>query len=260
MSGSTAFGFLKEVAADRGDRSHKEKSGMRIAKLCALGATIFAVAAPAFAQGPGGGFRGGRGGFGGPGMLLRMPEVQKELKLEAAQTDLLNQFNQESREKGQAMFQELQNASPEERQKRMEAFRLDQEKKLGEILDAKQMARLKQLELQQQGNRALGRKEVADTLKLTPDQRQRIQAAMDGEREAMRAMFQGFQGGQDMTQEQRQEAFKKFGEVRTATDTKLAAILTPAQKTQFTSMQGPAFKFPEFRGFGGRRGGAGAGN
>jgi hypothetical protein len=53
------------------------------------------------------------------------------------------------------------------------------------------------------------------------------------------------------------EVRKKFEEARSATDAKLNAILTPAQKTQFQGMQGAPFKFPE-NGFGGgrrRRGG-----
>ena len=42
-------------------------------------------------------------------------------------------------------------------------------------------------------------------------------------------------------------------EARTATDAKLNAILTDAQKKQFQAMQGAPFTFPQRRGGGGRR-------
>jgi vacuolar-type H+-ATPase subunit H len=186
------------------------------------------------------------GGRGGASQLLQTPEVQKELKLDAAQIDLLKQLNMELREKGQSVFQSAQSLSPEERDKKISEFRAESEKKIGEILDAKQKTRLHQLELQQAGMRGLSRTEVQDELKLTPDQRAKIKAAVDSEREEMRKAFEGFRaGGQNMTQEQRQEAFKKFGEVRTATEGKLGLVLTDAQKKQYQAMQGAAFTFPE---------------
>ena len=212
----------------------------RILVLCAGMALFITSSAHAQQQGRRG------GGRGGASQLLQTPEVQKELKLDAAQIDLLKQLNVELREKGQTLFQSAQGLSPEERDKKISEFRAESEKKIGEILDAKQKTRLHQLELQQAGMRGLSRVEVQDELKLTPDQRAKIKAAVDSEREEMRKAFEGFRaGGQNMTQEQRQEAFKKFGEVRTATEGKLGLILTDAQKKQYTAMQGAAFTFPE---------------
>src|SRR3569833_3355013 len=136
-------------------------------------ASLAAAAAGSFAQGPPpsgpggpGGFRGGfgPGGLGGPGGpgggmqgLLMMPEVQKELKLDDAQVELL----QGLRPNRPQNFQDLQNLSQEERRKRFTAMRTEQDKKVAEILDAKQMTRLKQLELQQSGIRSLERNGVA---------------------------------------------------------------------------------------------------
>lgn len=214
----------------------------RILVLCA-GMALF-IHSSAHAQQRGG--RGGRGGPRGAAQLLQQEEVQKELKLDPAQVDLLKQLGAELRTKGQALFQNNGNTTPEERDKKFAEFRAESEKKVGEILDAKQKARLHQLELQQAGMRGLSRTEVQDELKLTPDQRAKIKAAVDSERDEMRKAFEGFRaGGQNMTQEQRQEAFKKFGEVRTATDGKLGVILTEAQKKQYQTMQGTAFTFPE---------------
>lgn len=222
------------------------------AALAAVALSVTAV--PSFAQGPGGGGRGpGFGGPGGPGggnisFLVQMPEVQKELKLDQTQVELLQDLRQNG---PRPNFQELQSLSPEERQKRFQAMQADQEKKVGEVLNKQQMSRLKELQLQQQGVRALDRVEVANALKLTSDQKNQVKNAIQGERDAMRQAFQGFQpGGDPPSDEQRQAAFKKMQDTRTATDTKLNSILTSSQKQQFTSMQGAKFNFPQ-RGPGG---------
>jgi hypothetical protein len=231
-------------------------------KACALGITLVAVAGVALAQGGPGGRRGfgGPGGFGGGMMLLRLTEVQTELKLDAAQKDLLGQLGQEMQGKMQAMFQESQGLSQEERMRKFGELMATNQKQVNEILDAKQQARLKQLEIQQGGLRSLGRPDVQTSLKLSQDQKNRIGEALQGEGEAMRSIFQGFQPGQQPSQEQRQANMQKMQELRSATDTKLNTILSPAQKQQFEAMQGAKFTFPN-QPFGGfrRRGGGGGG-
>jgi hypothetical protein len=229
---------------------------MKVLKVWAVGAALMMAAGAALAQGPGGFGRGFGGGFGMSGLLM-IPEVQQEIKLDEAQKDLLMQLQQEMRERGRQQFQDFQNLSQEERGRRMAAFRTEQDKKIVEILEPNQVARLKQLDLQQQGLRALGREDVANNLKLTADQKTKVQEALRGEGEAMRAMFQN--GGfnfREATPEQRQEFQKKMQDMRSGTDAKLNAVLTAPQKEQFKNMQGAPFKFPEFRpgGFGGGRG------
>ena len=78
-----------------------------------------------------------------------------------------------------------------------------------------------------------------------------------------RAAFQGFQGGGGQpSPEQFQQARQKMTEIRTATDAKILGVLTDAQKKQFETMKGAAFKFPErtFGRGGGRGNGGGNGN
>jgi hypothetical protein len=211
------------------------------------------LATAVMAQGQGGGRRGG--GFGMTG-LLRMPEVQTELKLQPAQVDLLTQLGREMGEKGRQLFQESQSLSQEERGKKFAAFQADQEKKVAEILDAKQMARLKQLDLQRNGLHGLERGSLADDLKLTPDQRAKVQEALTAERTAMQPIRDSFRTA---TPEQREENRKKFTEIRSGTDAKLNGILTDTQKKQFLTMQGAPFKFPERQPGQNRRRGAGQG-
>ncbi len=188
--------------------------------------------------------RGGRGfgGRGGGASLLSIPEVQKELKLEQAQIDLIqglrnNSFNRD----------ELRSLTPEQRRERFAQIRQQQEKQLAEILDAKQLARLKELEIQQAGVRALQRPSVQEALRLTPAQKEQLQAASTAEREAMRQVLQGFRGngGQQVTPEQRQQAFEKMRALGAETETKIMGILTDAQKKQFQALKGAPFTFPQ---------------
>ncbi len=215
-------------------------------KIWMLGLALAVAAGPALAQGGGGrgfGF-GGRGGGGSLG-LLRMEEVQKELKLEAAQVELVNGVGEEMRGKMREIFQSGgQGGNREEAMQKMQALSADADKKLAQILNAQQMSRLKQLRYQQAGARALGEKEVQTGLKLTPDQVAQVTAATMAERQEQGALFQGFDF-QNATPEQRQAQFQKMGDLRTKTDAKLNAILTDGQKKQWQSMLGAPFKFPE---------------
>lgn len=187
---------------------------------------------------------GHRGGFG-PGGLLMIPEVQRELKLEQSQLDRLRQLGEEMRVKAQETFRGVQNLPREERDRRFFAFHSEWNRAIDEILDDRQEERLKQLHLQREGVRALYRKDVADKLRLSSDQRQRIGTILEGEREEMRKAFEGFNG--TMTPDQREEIGRRFREVKEQTDARLTAVLTDSQKRHWQSMQGAPFRFPEFR-------------
>jgi len=184
---------------------------MTRSRFCAVAVTALALlvaAAPSYAQAQQGqrGRRGGRGGRGGVLGLVSIPEVQKELKMEQPQVDLVTALATQARDP-QARTQ-LQGLSPEERATRSAARRAEQEKQVAGILEPKQMKRLKQLELQQTGIRALDQKEVADELKLTDAQKTTVHTAIQAERDAMQAAFgqRGTAGanGQRRTPEERQ--------------------------------------------------------
>lgn len=212
---------------------------LRVAVLCAALILIF--------QNAGTAQRGHRrGGPGGPGFLLVHPEVQRELKLSDTQVEQLKTLGQEMSSKAQETFRGVQNLPREERFRRFRAFNQEWEKRIGEILNERQSDRLAQLHLQLQGQRALSRRDVADKLRLSTDQRQKVDAALDAEREAMKEAFRGFSGG-TMTQGERDRIDQIFREVRAQTDARLNAVLTDSQRRQWQSMLGAPFKFPDFR-------------
>jgi Spy/CpxP family protein refolding chaperone len=227
--------------------------------------------------------RGGRGGFGGPGgfmggmmpgggggaMYLANPQVQEELKLTEEQKTKL-------REMAQGMMGSFANRggfggnedmTEEERQKRRDEFRQEMEKvqaettkKLAEILQPEQLKRLKQIELQQQGAAALRRPEVADTIGLTEEQKEKLEAIETESREKMR---QRFSERSDDGEQQRGPGrfdFEEFRKAREETEGKAMAVLTAEQKQKLRDMMGEPFELDRsrmFQGPGGRSGGDG---
>ena len=214
----------------------------------------------ASAQGRG----GGRGFMGGGGlMLLNIPEVQTELKMTPEQIGKIQAKQQEVRDAQRQVMQdaggpqEIQNLSPEDRQKLFAKIQGIQQKAVSEILDATQMKRFHQLELQQAGPSAFSRKDVADELKLTKEQTDKL---ADIQREAMQAMMDARQGfdPQNASPEDQQKMQAKMAELRKSSDDKALAVLTADQQKQWQAMLGEPFKFPARGPGGGRRQGGGA--
>jgi Spy/CpxP family protein refolding chaperone len=205
----------------------------------ALGATVL-LAGSAMAQRGGFGF-GGRGRGGGPDMLS-MPEVQTELKLSDEQKTKVMTLLDQLREERQQQGQELRDLSQEERQKRGAEMRAAANKLVNAILNADQQKRYRQLRLQQQGMSALTEKDVADELKLTDEQRTKIQGIQDEQMANMRSAFQ--RGGGDGGRPDFSAVRQRMEAMRKQTDEKIAAVLTDDQKKQWKDMLGASFTFP----------------
>jgi hypothetical protein len=145
---------------------------MRLCKLALVFGVAALLAAPAFAQ-------PGRGGFGGPGMLLGVKKVQKDLGLDedAAKkaTDALAKVREDNRDE----FAKLRDASPEERTAIMKKFNEANEKALKDVLTEKQLKRLKQIERQNAGIGMFSMEDVQKTLKFTDDQKAKIKEIND---------------------------------------------------------------------------------
>ncbi len=194
-----------------------------------------------------------RGG-GANAMLLAIPEVQTELSITDDQKEKLTSLQQDMREKfrssmGQFNFQDLQNLSDEERQKRFDEMRKKGEElmkgvdeKVKSILDAKQVERLNQLSLQREGAMALTRPEIAKKLHLTDDQQAKIKSIQDSARPNMRNVF-----NRDQSDEERQTAMKKMRDQFEKAQKDSLAVLDDDQMLDWTNMCGKTFKFPEMQ-------------
>jgi Spy/CpxP family protein refolding chaperone len=202
-------------------------------------------------------------GFGGPaqvGMLLEMPEVQKELALSDEQKTKIQSIRDEQEDQMRAGFdsfnpQELDDLSDEQREERFAAMRKRGEEaaqkandKIKETLDAKQFARLEQLRLQREGARALLRPEVSEKLALSDAQRKDLEEKLpQGGPGGFGPPGFGPPGGGPGGPGGR--GFGPPGGPQGNNDAALA-VLTDAQRTQFAELKGLEFKFPEM-GFGG---------
>jgi Spy/CpxP family protein refolding chaperone len=219
-----------------------------------LGTLVFvvmlSVSSLAWAQ-PG----GGRGGFGGgPGGgtgllgLAQMEAVQKEIEAVEDQVAAIRKLAEDTRAaRPEGQRPDFRNMDEAAREKAMAEARAQREKetaatnaKLAEILLPPQIERLEQISLQMRGTAALADAAVAAKLSLTADQKQKLEAAMTANQEAMRQAFQG--GGRDQDREQMRT---RFQELRKNADEKVLAVLTTAQKADFEKMKGPAFTMPE---------------
>lgn len=231
--------------------------------------SIAVVACVAFAgaQGNGGGqTRGQRGGFGqrggmmrggGESSLVRRADVQKELGITEEQKTKLEEMATKEREARRAAFQNRSNdnggaATGGGQQGRrgfdpaeMAKQRAEQHKALAAILDAKQMKRLGELALQQQGARALGQEDTQKALGLSADQVAKIKDIQTKEREAMQSLMEKMRN-QELTREEMQASMEKNNK---ALGDELTKVLTSDQAAKFKEMQGAPFKFDENGGF-----------
>jgi Spy/CpxP family protein refolding chaperone len=194
--------------------------------------------------------RFGMGGAGGSALgLLRIDVVQNDLKLTDDEKASIQKLQDAARDNRTA----LQGLSGEERTAKMQEIAKDQDAKIAGILDDKQKARLKEIRLQSRGAQALTDKELAEALKLTDDQVNKIKEIVDAMRKEMQDAFQSAGQGGDRTAMR-----DKMTKLRKDTDDKILAVLTPDQKTSYDKMLGAKIDLPQGAGFGGR-GGPGGG-
>jgi len=120
-------------------------------------------------------------------------------------------------------------------------------KNLAEVLNDKQLQRLREIYLQVQGNSVFLQADVQKQLKITADQAKKIQAALDTQTKAQNALFDT--GGFDPA---------KAEELQKSTLAKIQGVLTPEQKTAWTQLVGQPFQVAG-GGFGGLGGPGGKG-
>jgi hypothetical protein len=207
---------------------------------------------------------GGIGGFGGGDSLASLATrepVQKDLgvsgdlatKLASLRDDFIAAQQKEYQSAG-ISFQNFQNMSAEERQKMRDKI-VDATKKLNEefipkikaLVSADQYKRLQQIHLQSnlrfRGPGALTYADVASELKLSDEQKMKLDALQTEYDAKQRELFTG--GAFDPA------ASAKLADERTS---KTLELLTAEQKEKLNSLKGPAFDVSQIPPGGGRRG------
>ena len=200
------------------------------------------LAATTQAQPPGG---GGRGGFGGTPVtqLLQSKTVREELKLTEEQTSKLKEWGTEF----QTKMREKRDGIPrEEMREKLPAIMAEMQKTvwkdLGEVLKPEQVKRLKQVEFQVSGLRALGNPETAAALKVTDDQKEKLKSVLDDSGKEMRDLSEEYGGrfpGQRPTDPDKAKEFdKKSAKISKDATAKAMEVMTAEQKKQYAEMAG----------------------
>ncbi len=217
----------------------------------------------AMAQRPGGGSRGGGGfggggpggfgGFGGGGggggntlgLLLRESNAE-ELKLTDEQKTKIREISDKLREdtRMRDILGKMRDASEDERTalqadiaKLVEEQRKQTDGNLKQVLSAEQFTRYQQLAIQSRGVGALTDSDLSGELKLTEEQIAKLKSIAEENSKRRTEMFEkmreaGGRGGFEEMRTKGEELRKEFEEKR-------LAVLTDAQRLQWTAMKGP---------------------
>jgi len=216
--------------------------------------------------------QGRSGAFGNRGLgkldLLKNADVQKDLNITDEQKTTLSKFTEDMQAEVRKQLEGLKDLSQEDRRAKLAEMRSklgDREKevqtKLEEVLNTSQRDRLAQIELQAElaSHRieVFSKKEVAEGLEITDEQKQKLTELRESISKEMReARGQGGQGGPPS--DDVRAKMKKLGE---ETMDKAKEILTSEQREKLEKMAGKKVDFdlsqlggPGGRGgFGGRR-------
>lgn len=246
---------------------------------------VLLAAAPAMAQGQGGG-RGGRGGFGGgfggfgggnsAYFLLSNEAVQKDLDLTDDQKSkvggLVDGYRDAMRgDRQQGGFDGFRELSEEQRRERIATMTKEAEEraskanaeykpKFNEVLDDVQQQRLQQIFWQSQGSRALRDAELASALKLSPEQTTKIDtlfrdAAPQGGFGRGQGGNRGAGGNNGGDNQDREARMAEFRARQEKLNTEINAVLTEDQKKEKEALLGAPFDVAQLRGGPGGPGG-----
>ncbi len=180
--------------------------------------------------------------------MASLPPVQEELKLTDEQKSKVETITSEAREKMEGLRDQLADVPAEERMAKARALMTEMgeksKEKLAEVLDADQMKRLNEIELQLRGYEAFSSEKVHEALNLTDEQKSKVREALSDAEEEMREVRQNAQG--DF-----QAAMADMRKVREDAMNDIKEVLNDDQKSKWQDMIGKPFEM-SFGGRGGR--------
>jgi DNA-binding MarR family transcriptional regulator len=186
--------------------------------------------------------------------LLRGDAVQTELGFKDEQKTAISELALALQQEAFEIMSGLQDLTPEEQKEQMpEVMKMIAEKgteiqgKVDAILDDQQKARLKELSVQARGPQALEDEEISKALKITDEQKKKLEEIREEGNAAMQEAMTSLRAGGGDQGKMRE----KMGAMRKELSDKALAVLTPEQKEQFEKLKGKEFKFPTGRGGGG---------
>ena len=110
--------------------------------------------------------------------------------------------------------------------------------KLQKVLSDAQFKRLKELQLQRRGAEALSRKEMADKIGLSDEERERIRGIIEEARESLPKPDPGQRMEPDQMMKAHREMVEKLNE-------KVLKLLSSKERAKWEELTGKPFKFDE---------------
>ena len=176
----------------------------------------------------------------GPPFIVYREKVLDELKVTDEQREkLLKCMTDQIMETG-PFLDSLDESGPEREKKLNEHRKKAHEqlaKNLKDVLQPGQLARWRQLTLQQEGPFALGQEEIRKELKISQEQVMKFMAIVQEMQKKVESLVKEVQSGANP-----QEIRPKIEQVRKDHGQKLEAILTDTQKAQWKELLGPPFE------------------
>ena len=220
-----------------------------LALALALTAAFLAAAQAQAAEGTRRGPRGfSRGSLLG---LLRLEQVQKEMKLNEEQTTKVNQLVEKLGAEMREQYGALREIEDRD-QRRAKMTELGDQfddkvrEQLRDVVEREQMMRLYQIRMQVRPVAdSLANRYVVRRLKLTEEQQKKV-AEIAKESQARQSEL--FAGMREASEEKRGEVFQKLRQLRSDADEKALALLTDEQKQAFEEMKGEKIELEMGRG------------
>ncbi len=167
-------------------------------------------------------------------LLVGEIAVQKDLRITSEQKEKLLDFAVRVKAQNQQAFQVGLKLSEQERGKQFIDLAAGNEKLLASILTPEQIARLKQIAVQQQGIHAFADAEVAATLALSGEQKLRMRTALDEAALGRKNIYASVRDPGD--------ADHDANELTDRTGRNMLEMLTPAQQEAWRQMTGEPFR------------------
>ncbi|HVX16199.1 MAG TPA: hypothetical protein VHC22_33745 [Pirellulales bacterium] len=178
----------------------------------------------------------------GPLGLLSMDAVRKELSVSDEQNKELDDVLEKFDEAVGSFPRDLRKLTDEERPKRMKEMRTKlreankaAEEKIDKILNPEQLARLRQLSVQQRGIHALIQPDVAKELELSQEQQDKIWKILQG--------TWSQDPDKSLSAEEKRELVAAIREREKNVRADLLALLSEKQKRKWADMKGRDFTF-----------------
>lgn len=202
--------------------------------------------------------------------ILQLKEVQAELKITEAQRTSMNRHAETHRKKVQGYVEQLKKEKkdpstlPQPDPKLLQFFN-ELKSSVVKVLQPAQLRRLRELTLQNAGIAALMDQRIATRVGLSAAQLKRVRDAFDAgakeaaqiEQAALKGALKEFEGkrpaneaeakqmqaaAQKKVQAAMQKIRPRMDKLQTDTRNRMTAVLTAAQKTTWTQLQGTAFR------------------